>query len=292
MAPPGATGPNDLPTPIDPTFPRDRGRSPAPRPCVPRLASIAQSALPGRGSVTRGVIRAIQLFGREWPEARATWMKTDSRLYAVTPETPVERIMEETPTAFGALVRAILHQQVSISAGRAIVVRLATACHGRLEPAEVLRLSEDQLRAAGLSRQKAHYVRCLAAAAVAGALDGIEEQPDGAVIERLVRLSGIGVWTAKMFCIFHLQRPDCFSGEDFGLREGIRILDQRAVQPDPRAAEERAECWRPFRSVAAVVLWDLVRRTRGNRRAPPVVAKSGTIAEPAPPTSNNRNRSL
>jgi DNA-3-methyladenine glycosylase II len=70
-----------------------------------------------------------------------------------------------------------------------------------------------------------------------------------------------------MFCLFHLERPDVFSGEDFGLREGIRILDGSEVQPRPRAAEERAEVWQPYRSVAAIVLWDYVRRAREAQRA-------------------------
>jgi DNA-3-methyladenine glycosylase II len=213
------------------------------------------------------VIRAFQLFGREWPAARTMWQTADPLLYAVTPETPVERIMEETPTPFGALARAILHQQVSIFAGRAIVGRLATACGDALEPRLVLQLSEDQLRTAGLSRQKVLYLRSLAEAAEAGVLDGLEAQPDAAVIERLVRLPGIGTWTAKMFCLFHLERPDIFSGEDFGLREGVRILTGSATQPKPREAEERAEAWQPYRSVAAVVLWDLVRLTRERERA-------------------------
>jgi DNA-3-methyladenine glycosylase II len=214
------------------------------------------------------VIRAVELFGPEWSPARDTWRIADPRLYTVTPETPVARIMEVTPTAFGALARAILHQQVSIYAGRAIVTRLAAACGDELEPGPVMQLSEEQLRAAGLSRQKVVYLRSLAAAAEAGALDGIAEQPDDAIVERLVRLPGIGAWTAKMFCLFHLERPDVFSGEDFGLREGVRILDGSEVQPRPLAADQRAEAWKPYRSVAAVVLWDLVRRTRESQRAP------------------------
>jgi 3-methyladenine DNA glycosylase/8-oxoguanine DNA glycosylase len=213
------------------------------------------------------MIRAFELFAREWPQARAAWQHADPRLHAITPESPVQRIMEQTPTPFGALARAILHQQVSIFAGRAIVARLAAACEDTLEPRLVLRLSDEQLRGAGLSRQKVIYLRSLAEAAEAGLLERIEELPDDAVIERLVRLPGIGTWTAKMFCLFHLERPDVFSGEDFGLREGIRILDGSEVQPRPQAADQRAEVWKPYRSIAAVVLWDLVRQTREGQRA-------------------------
>jgi len=212
------------------------------------------------------VVEAFRLFAEDWPHARAAWVTADPRLYDITPEQPVERIMESTATAFGALVRAILHQQVSIYAGRAITTRLITACGGELEPKAVAGLSEEELRTIGLSRQKVIYVSRLAEAAADGLLTRIEELPDDEVIARLTSLPGIGVWTAKMFCIFHLLRPDVFSGEDFGLREGIKILDALPEQPTPRAAESRAEAWTPYRSIAAVNLWDLVRRTRESQR--------------------------
>jgi DNA-3-methyladenine glycosylase II len=208
------------------------------------------------------LLRAVQLFRAEWPAARAAWADVDPRLYAVTPELPVERIMEITTSPFGALARAIGHQQVSIHAGRAIVGRLVAACGGDMDPVAALRLTDEQLRAVGLSRQKIVYVRAIAQAAVSGFLDDLERLPDQAVIERLVQLPGIGVWSARMFALFHLERPDIFSGDDLGLREGIRILDGLAEQPTPRVAEARAEVWGPFRSIAAVTLWDLVRRTR------------------------------
>ena len=204
----------------------------------------------------------VRLFVSEWPAARAAWNNADPGLYAVTPDQPVERMMEQTPTAFGALVRTILHQQISIFAGRAITGRLVDACHGVLEPEPVLDLSVSELRQIGLSERKARYVTALAEAARDGLLYGLDALSDDAVIEQLVALPGIGVWTAKMFCLFHLARPDVFSGADFGLREGVRILDGSIEPPTPSAAEARAEIWQPYRSVASVVLWDLVRRTR------------------------------
>ncbi len=213
------------------------------------------------------MVEAVRLFSDEWSRARAAWVTADPRLYDITPEQPVERIIETTATAFGALVRAILHQQVSIHAGRAITTRLLDACDGELEPAAVARLSEDDLRTIGLSRQKVFYVSSLAQATEAGLMDRIEELSDDEIIARLTALPGIGAWTAKMFCIFHLLRPDVFSGEDFGLREGIKVLDGLPEQPRPRDAEARAEAWQPYRSVAAVNLWDLVRRTRVTERA-------------------------
>ena len=170
--------------------------------------------------------------------------------------------MEDTPTAFGALLRSILHQQISIFAGRAIVARLVAACGGEIEPDRVLALTEAELRGIGLSGQKVRYVQALAAAAAEGLLQDIEGFPQEKIAERLIQLPGIGIWTVQMFSLFHLQRPDIFSGGDLGLREGIRILDELAAPPTQAEAERRAEIWSPYRSVAAVVLWDLVRRTR------------------------------
>lgn len=207
------------------------------------------------------LVQAVRMFQGEWSAARAAWERADPALYAATPPEPIDRFMEVMTSPFGALVRAIGHQQVSIYAGRAIVSRLVDASQG-LDPAAVLQLSDDELRAVGLSWQKVKYVRALAEAAVAGELDGLEAATEAEVTERLVRLPGIGVWSAKMFCIFYLERPDVFSGDDLGLREGIRILDQMTEPISAAAAEARAEIWSPFRSVAAVSLWDLVRRTR------------------------------
>ncbi len=171
-----------------------------------------------------------------------------------------------TGTAFGALVRSILHQQVSIGAGRAFVRKLAATCGGTIEPASILALADTDLQAAGLSRGKARYVRALAVATVEGGLDGIEELPDDEVEQRLIQLPGIGVWTVKMFLLFHLLRPDVFSGGDLGLREAIRVLDDLEAPPTPAQAETRAEIWRPYRSVAAISLWDFLRRTRLSKR--------------------------
>lgn len=208
------------------------------------------------------LVRAVQLFKAEWPRARALWKTTDPRLYAVTPADPVERIMEVMTSAFGALVRAIGHQQVSIYAGRAIIGRLVAACGDAMDPETVLRLSDEEFRSVGLSRQKVAYIRAIAHAAITGGLSGIDSASEEEAAQRLVQLPGVGIWTAQMFCIFHLERPDVFSGGDLGLREGIKILDDLEAQPSARAAEERALVWRPYRSVAAISLWDLVRRTR------------------------------
>jgi DNA-3-methyladenine glycosylase II len=177
------------------------------------------------------------------------------------------------PTHFAALTRSIIHQQVSIAAGRAIGDRFVAACGGERTADAVLRLTPEELLAAGLSRAKARYIVALAEADRRGELENLEELADDEAIARLVALPGIGVWTAKMFLLFHLRRADIFSGDDLGLRMGIGLLDERSTPPTPTEAESRAELWRPYRSVAALVLWDLVRRTRAERAT--VVRRNG-----------------
>jgi DNA-3-methyladenine glycosylase II len=208
------------------------------------------------------LVQAVKLYAAEWSQARELWQTVDPRLHAAMPAEPVDRIIEVMPTPFGALVRAILHQQVSVAAGRAIVRRLLAAIGGDLDAARIVALTDDELRAAGLSRGKVRYIRALAEAEVAGTLARIEELPDEEIERALLALPGIGIWTVKMFLLFHLARPDVFAGGDLGLREGIRFLDGGTVPLTPAEAEARAERWRPYRSVASVVLWDYLHRTR------------------------------
>jgi ribosomal protein S18 acetylase RimI-like enzyme len=139
-------------------------------------------------------------------------------------------------------------------------------------------LSDEALLAAGLSRAKARYVAALAEAALRGELAAIEALPDDEVVARLVTIPGVGAWTAKMFLLFHLRRPDVFSGDDLGLRLGIALLEGRPTPPSAGEAEARAELWQPYRSVASLVLWDLVRRTRAERTA--TGARSRKISSP------------
>ncbi|HZT05812.1 MAG TPA: DNA-3-methyladenine glycosylase 2 family protein [Chloroflexota bacterium] len=213
------------------------------------------------------IVQAVKLFTREWSAARVAWRTQDPGLYAVAPAEPVDRIIEVMATPFGALVRTILHQQVSIYAGRSIVSKLSDACGGEIHPERVLALTPDDLRAAGLSQAKIRYVRALAEAAIHGALDDVEELTDDEIEHRLVALPGVGVWTVRMFQLFHLGRPDVFSGGDLGLREAIRVLDRVTEAPSPSEAERRAEVWRPYRSIASVILWDFLRQTREAQRA-------------------------
>lgn len=208
-----------------------------------------------------------RLFAAEWAAARAGWKTADPVLYLASPPAPVDRPIDEMPTHFAALTRSIIHQQVSMAAGRAIGARFLAACGGAWTADAVQALANEDLLAAGLSRAKARYVAALADADLRGDLAALDELSDEAVIARLVPLPGIGIWTAKMFLLFHLRRPDVFSGDDLGLRLGIGLLDGLDAPPTPAAAEARAAPWQPYRSVASLVLWDLVRRTRAEQAA-------------------------
>ncbi|MDQ6775942.1 MAG: DNA-3-methyladenine glycosylase [Actinomycetota bacterium] len=164
---------------------------------------------------------------------------------------------------YGALVRSIIGQQLSTKAARAIYGRLTERFGGRTPtPQEVLDDDPDELRvAAGLSHAKVRYLRSLAEHVLAGELelDRLEDLPDDEVIAELVAVKGIGTWSAHMFLMFHLQRPDVLAVGDLGIRRAIMIryeLTGRSPQlPNPATIEELAEPWRPYRSLACRFLW-------------------------------------
>jgi DNA-3-methyladenine glycosylase II len=171
--------------------------------------------------------------------------------------------LRHEPDYFGALVSAILGQQISVSAASAIRARLAARFGPEqpISPAGILALSDDDLRAIGLSRAKSVYVRDLAAKVASGAVDlgAIDQLPDEAVIERLTQIKGIGRWTAEMFLIFSLGRPDVLPVDDLGFRDGVRRVYALPELPRPADLRARAQPWRPYRSFATWYFW----RSRG-----------------------------
>jgi DNA-3-methyladenine glycosylase II len=160
---------------------------------------------------------------------------------------------------YGALVRSIVSQQVSSKAAYAINTRLLERFGGRPpSPQEVLAEDPEELRAAaGLSRMKTAYLRSLAEHVISGQLelDRMEELPDEDVTAELVAVKGIGQWTAHMFLIFHLQRPDVLPVGDLGVRTAIRRRYGLDELPGPAEMERIATPWRPYRSVASRYLW-------------------------------------
>jgi DNA-3-methyladenine glycosylase II len=159
---------------------------------------------------------------------------------------------------FQALVSSILAQQISGKAARAIRAKLeARVAPEKISPEGICRLGLEDLRKVGLSQQKAAYIFDLAQRVCNGELqlNRISRLPDEAVIEALVRVKGIGEWTAQMFLIFSLGRLDVFPHSDFGVRTAIRNLYGLKELPDRETSHRIAEAWRPYASIAAWYCW-------------------------------------
>jgi len=157
---------------------------------------------------------------------------------------------------FSTLIRIILEQQVSLRSAAAAYTRLQAAA-GRVTPARVASISERELRAAGLTRQKAAYCRGLASAVVAGGLDlgRLDGLPDDEVRSALVELPGIGLWTADIYLLMALRRPDVWPSGDLALARALQRVKRLRRAPGEDRMAGIARTWAPWRAVAARVLW-------------------------------------
>jgi DNA-3-methyladenine glycosylase II len=161
---------------------------------------------------------------------------------------------------YAALFRAILYQQLAGAAAAAIERRLLALYGveaGAPPPERLLATSDEELRAVGVSRQKASYLRDLAARVVDGRLDlgELASLSDGEVIGRLTAVKGVGEWTAHMFLMFQLGRPDVLPVGDLGVRNGMRLAYGLAATPTPVEASQIGAAWTPYRSVGAWFMW-------------------------------------
>lgn len=159
---------------------------------------------------------------------------------------------------FGMLVRSIISQQISIGAARSIRARLETLVGAAgLRPEPLAELTIDQLRAVGLSPQKASYMHDLAAKAQDGTiqLTRLSRKSDEQIIENLTQVKGIGRWTAQMFLIFALGREDVFPIDDFGVRSAITSLYQLDAAAPKAAYLEIASRWSPYASIGSWYCW-------------------------------------
>ena len=162
------------------------------------------------------------------------------------------------PDPWEALARAIVGQQLSTKAARSIWEKLRLQFGGETpDPAALLRKRPQTLRKAGLSNAKVEFLRDLARRVKDGSLDlgRLEELPDEDVVAELIEVKGIGSWTAEMFLIFHLGRPDVVSAGDLGIRRAIQIAYGMDDLPGPEELERIAEEWRPHRTLACLYLW-------------------------------------
>jgi len=160
--------------------------------------------------------------------------------------------------AYGALLRSIVGQQLSTKAARTIYERMTQLWDGRTPtPEQLLEADPDAIRAAGLSRPKIAYLRSLAEHVLSGELelDRLDELSDDEITAELTAVKGLGRWTADMFLIFHLNRPDVLPVGDLGVRRAIETVYELPSIPAAEEMEELAEPWRPYRSVASLYLW-------------------------------------
>jgi len=191
--------------------------------------------------------------------------------------------LEPHADRFGALVRSIISQQISSKAATSINQKLTTIGGEPHRPGRLIELGEASLRSVGLSSAKARYVLNLAEAVASGQvpLDQIDdtwEEPK--IVETLTSVKGIGVWTAEMFLIFVLNRPDVLPASDLGIRAGLKDRHGLVELPKPRECFALAESWRPYRTIASWYLW-----RRVDSAALPAVA---LVAAEGAPTKRER----
>jgi DNA-3-methyladenine glycosylase II len=165
--------------------------------------------------------------------------------------------LEYRDPSFETLVKSIVYQQLSGRVASVIFARLLAAAGGKLTPESILKLRPARMRGAGLSAQKTVYIRDLARHTRDGhvVFEELEQLRDEEVIETLTMVKGIGVWTAHMFLIFALRRPDVLPTGDLGIRAAIRKAYGLAELPKPVEIETLARPWRPYCSVASWYLW-------------------------------------
>jgi len=158
---------------------------------------------------------------------------------------------------FSALVRAITGQQLSTKAASTIYARLAALMPGGVSPASLSTLTDEQMRAVGMSRQKIAYFRDLCDKALSGvvALDSLESLTDDEVIATLTKVKGIGRWSAEMFLMFRLHRPDALPVDDLGIVNAVKNVYRLRKRPTADRIRKIGDAWRPYRSVASWYLW-------------------------------------
>jgi len=182
--------------------------------------------------------------------------KSDPILRAI-----IERVgpfrMEFGPPEFHSLAESILYQQLNGKAAATIFQRFTGLAGDPLTPEGILKLTDEELRSVGLSKQKSAYLRDLSEKTAAGLLDfaRLVDLPDQEVIQHLTQVKGVGVWTAQMFLMFTLKRPDVLPTGDYGVQAAMKKHYRKRKMPKPHIMEKIAKPWAPYRSVACWYLW-------------------------------------
>ena len=203
--------------------------------------------------------------------ARRHLRKADPVMRAIIDQVGPAQLRSER-NRFAMLVRSIISQQISVGAARSIRKRLEElVAPDKLTPESLQQFTPRQLRSAGLSQQKTSYILDLARKTSRGevVLRTIGRKPDEAVIEELTQVKGIGRWTAQMFLMFALGRPDVFPAADLGIRSAIRDKYDLSDLPDNQTSHEIAKPWHPYATVASWYLWqsiDLQRQQKNDNQ--------------------------
>ncbi len=173
----------------------------------------------------------------------------------------IERVgpcrMEYGPPEFHSLAEAIVYQQLNGKAAATIFKRFTDLTGDPVTPQGILKLPDAQLRSVGLSKQKSSYLKDMAERAARGELDfgRLSEMTDEEVVKHLTQVKGVGVWTAHMFLMFTLRRPNVLPTGDYGIQAAIKKHYRKRKWPKPEHMEKIAKCWEPYRSVACWYLW-------------------------------------
>ena len=181
----------------------------------------------------------------------AAWLAAREPRFAVALAETGPLPLRRRDDGFAALLSAIVSQQVSVASARAIMGRMEAA--GLTDAAAIAAAGDDEMRAAGLSRQKMRYARALAASGIP--FEALRTAPDDEIVATLTEVPGIGVWTAEIYAMFSLGRADVFAPGDLALQEAARLLFDLPARPRERDLREMARAWSPWRGVAARLLW-------------------------------------
>jgi len=194
----------------------------------------------------------------EFERARRALMRRDPILAPVIRKYKHRSLVEgQALDPFPALVRTITAQQISTKAAATIHGRLVALMPRGVTPKALLKLTDEQMRAAGLSRQKMAYLRDLASKVESAELPvhSLHELTDEEVIDAIVKVKGLGRWSAEMFLMFRLRRPDVLPVDDLGIVTAIQRLYGLRTRPKPDRIRKIGEAWRPYRTVACWFLW-------------------------------------
>ncbi|QEP41732.1 DNA-3-methyladenine glycosylase 2 family protein [Ectothiorhodospiraceae bacterium BW-2] len=191
------------------------------------------------------------------PDAEVALRRSDPIMATLIDRYGRCQIGPELPEPFQTLVHSMIGQQLSVKAARSISQKVVQQLEDELSPKVLLSASEERLRQAGLSRSKCRYLKALSELVESGTLhlEQLSTLSDEKVVEQLIRVPGIGRWTAEMFLIFGLHRPDVFSLGDGGLKRAIQNLYDGAEMI------YLGELWRPYRSIASWYLWQSLNNT-------------------------------